>query len=102
MILNLIMFGIGDIDSYVNSSDNLSSTLNFAKGRIGAVVPAMSWIGFGVCLIMIIWCAIKLAMSAGNPQKRDLAMEGIKSILIATAIIGSASTILALAYAFFR
>lgn len=102
MILNLIMFEIGDLDTYLNSSDTLDSALSFARGRIGGVVPAMSWIGFGVCLIMIIWCAMKLAMSAGNPQKRDQAMDGIKNILIATAIIGSASTILALAYAFFR
>ena len=87
MILNLIMFGIGDIDSYVNSSDNLSSTLNFAKGRIGAVVPAMSWIGFGVCLIMIIWCAIKLAMSAGNPQKRDLAMEILLAVIYLLMVV---------------
>lgn len=77
----------GQTDTLGKVSDTLKTFLNFARGA-----------GVIVCVIMLAWCAIQLAMSAGNNQKRQLAMEGIKNVLIAVAIIGSATLIASLAY----
>lgn len=70
-------------------NDTLLSILGFARGA-----------GIVVCVIMLAWCAIQLAMSAGNQQKRQMAMEGIKNVLIAVAIIGGATILASLAYGF--
>ena len=74
-------------DALGKVSSTLKTFLNFARGA-----------GVIVCVIMLAWCAIQLAMSAGNNQKRQLAMEGIKNVLIAVAIIGSATLIAGLAH----
>lgn len=68
-------------------NDTLKTILGFARGA-----------GVIVCVIMLVWCAIQLAASAGNNQKRQVAMEGIKNVLIAVAIIGGATIIASLAY----
>lgn len=73
--------------TYTNVNNTLLTILNFARGA-----------GVVVCVIMLVWCAIQLASSAGNQQKRQIAMEGIKNVLIAVAIIGGATIIASLAY----
>ena len=73
--------------TYSEVNTQLLKILNFARGA-----------GIVVCIIMLTWCAIQLAMSSGNNQKRQLAMEGIKNVLIAVAIIGAATLICSLAY----
>lgn len=65
----------------------LKDVLKFARGA-----------GIIVCIIMLVWCAIQLGMSAGNNQKRQLAMEGIKNVLIATAIVGGATILVSIAH----
>lgn len=73
--------------TFTKMSGMLKDVLNFARGA-----------GIIVCVIMLAWCAIQLAMSSGNQQKRQLAMEGIKNVLIAVAIIGSATLLCSLFY----
>ena len=84
-VLDTKSTSVTDAGNTVNST--LKQVLNFARGA-----------GIVVCVIMLSWCAIQLAMSAGNQQKRQLAMEGIKNVLIAVAIIGSATLICGIAY----
>lgn len=77
----------GAEDTYTGISNTLLSILNFVRGA-----------GIIVSVIMLAWCAIQLASSAGNQQKRTQAMEGIKNVLIAVAIIGGATLLASLAY----
>lgn len=78
----------GSLDgSMTTINDTLVKILGFARGA-----------GIVVCVIMLVWCAIQLASSAGNNQKRQIAMEGIKNVLIAVAIVGGATLICSLAY----
>ena len=74
-------------NTYDGINSTLTDVLNFV--RIAGIV---------VCVIMLVWCAIQLAASAGNNQKRQVAMEGIKNVLIAVAIIGGATLVASLAY----
>lgn len=78
----------GTTEGTFNSvNETLLKVLGFARGA-----------GVVVCVIMLVWCAIQLAMSSGNNQKRQIAMEGIKNVLIAVGIIGAATIICSLAY----
>ena len=80
--------GANNTDATFNGiNDVLKKILNFARG--GGVI---------ICIIMLVWCAIQLASSAGNERQRSQAMDGIKNVLIATAIIGAATVIASLAY----
>ena len=79
--------GGGMDGTFTEVNSTLKNVLGFARGA-----------GIVVCVIMIVWCAIQLAMSSGNNQKRQLAMEGIKNVIIAIAIIGGATVICSLAY----
>ena len=74
-------------ETFGKMSTILKDVLNFARGA-----------GIIICVIMLAWCAVQLAMSSGNQQKRQLAMEGIKNVLIAVAIIGSATLLCSLFY----
>ena len=73
--------------TFTTVNTTLLQILGFARGA-----------GVVVCVIMLVWCAIQLAMSSGNNQKRQMAMEGIKNVLIAVAVIGAATLICSLAY----
>lgn len=79
--------GASQNETFKGISDTLLSVLGFVRGA-----------GIVVCVLMLAWCAIQLAMSAGSPQKKQVAMEGIKNTMIAVAIIGGCTLIASLAY----
>lgn len=80
------------------SKDGMGNAFSKIRGILTQVLGFARWVGVAVCVIMLVWCAIKLATSSGNVQKRQLAMDGIKNVLIAVAIIGSATLIASVAY----
>lgn len=75
-----------------------NATFQGVAGTLQSVLGFVRGAGIVVCIIMLAWCAIQLAMSAGNQQKRAMAMEGIKNTMIAVAIIGGCTLIASLAY----
>lgn len=81
-----------------NPGDGMDNAFSKIRGILTQVLGFARWVGVAVCVIMLVWCAIKLATSSGNVQKRQLAMDGIKNVLIAVAIIGSATLIASVAY----
>lgn len=87
---------LGGLD--INRQTEATGTFESISGILKTVLGFARGAGVIVCVIMLAWCAIQLAMSSGNQQKRQLAMEGIKNVLIAVAIIGSATIICSLFY----
>jgi len=84
-----------DPGSLMPTDHQTGADLDLSK-ILAILLDVMSYVsaaGIIVAVIMLIWCGIQMASSAGNPQKRAMAMEGIKSTLVAAAIIGAASTI---------
>lgn len=93
-----------DANSSITNTLNLTNeastenTYSSVQATLTGVLGFVRAAGIVVCVIMLVWCAIQLAASAGNNQKRQIAMEGIKNVLIAVAIIGAATLICSLAY----
>lgn len=90
--------GSNYIDGVLNTTQSQGDTLNTVSNTLKTFLGFIRGAGIIVCVMMLAWCAIQLAMSSGNQQKRQIAMEGIKNVLIAVAIIGSASLLAGLAY----
>lgn len=90
--------GSNYLDGVLNTVSDQQSTLNGVTGTLKTVLGFIRGAGIIVSVIMLVYCAIQLAASAGNMQKRQMAMEGIKNVLIAVAIIGGATIIASLAY----
>lgn len=82
----------------ISAAEDAEGTFTQISGILKDVLGFARGAGIIVCVIMLAWCAIQLAMSSGNQQKRQLAMEGIKNVLIAVAIIGSATLLCSLFY----
>ena len=82
----------------VSESKNMDGSFNSINETLKSVLGFARGAGIVVCVIMLTWCAIQLAMSSGNNQKRQIAMEGIKNVMIAVAIIGGATLICSIAY----
>lgn len=103
-ILNFFInkvYAIDIVDNVItppNGASNMNTSIKDIKDILGSVLLFSRWAGLAICIIMLVWCAVKLATSAGNTQKRALAMDGIKNVLIAVAIIGSATVIVTVAY----
>jgi hypothetical protein len=92
------VYATGDIDNIMGGNKDMNKSFTDIKSILGDVLGFARWAGLAICVIMLVWCAMKLATSAGNTQKRALAMDGIKNVLIAVAIIGSATLIATVAY----
>lgn len=91
--------GKGYLDGLdISAAENAEGTFTKISGILKDVLGFARGAGIIICVIMLAWCAIQLAMSSGNQQKRQLAMEGIKNVLIAVAIIGSATLLCSLFY----
>lgn len=88
---------VGNVIKKGNAA-NQQATFKGISGTLQSVLGFVRGAGLVICVIMLAWCAIQLAMSAGNQQKRALAMEGIKNTMIAVAIIGGCTLIASLAY----
>ena len=84
-------------DSKPDPKTNASGTFNDILKTLMVVLGFVRTAGIVIAVLMLIYCAIQLASSAGNQQKRAMAMDGIKNVLIATAIIGGAALISQLA-----
>lgn len=82
----------------VNTTENRDGAMNNMNNVLLDILGFVRGAGIVICVIMLVWCAIQLASSAGNNQKRQIAMEGIKNVLIAVAIVGGATLICSLAY----
>lgn len=82
----------------IDTSIDRGGALNNVNGVLLDVLAFARGAGIVVCIIMLVWCAIQLAMSSGNNQKRQLAMEGIKNVIIAVAIVGAATVIVSIAH----
>lgn len=82
----------------INQQQNTDGTFNSVNNTLLKILGFARGAGVVVCVIMLVWCAIQLAMSSGNNQKRQMAMEGIKNVLIGVAVIGAATLICSLAY----
>lgn len=76
----------------------LNTTFDDIKVKLGNIFNFVRWIGVAICSIMLVYCAVKFATSAGNPQKKMMAMESIKNVLVALAILGGLTLISSIAY----
>lgn len=59
------------------------------------------FIGYLIVVSMVIYGGIRIAMSEGNPQKRESARDIIITALVAGALLGSIHVVVGLAFSFF-
>lgn len=86
------------LNGVINVNQNQDATMTGVADTLKTVLGFARGAGIIICVIMLVYVAVQLAASAGNQQKRAIAMEGIKNVLIAVAIIGGATLIASLAY----